>query len=435
MRYRDQLFENGLSLGKSEYRQMKYLHIMHEFTNRINKTEYKTIDSICQINIRLREINYVMRNDLKCAFDGKEATLVCLEPDCQVKLFCDGCSIDHSATHSGPTTIFSIRSLLQKNAVDSWFDKNQLGSTISQNDLWARHREFCLHMMGLVTKIDGFIKEKLKKESREFMLRDQAHLTKEAYQQFSNANSPDESKKLFTEYASEYQKLISLSKNPNIGSSVKVMHEIGQLYSSIKLQMDSIVQTVLQGNTSQESLNSTLLSLYFKDSTILLNPEHKKYVKERLVPEGASFKLLFRAKDNDFKASRFHHFCDDQGPTLTVIQVKDKIFGGFTDCSWASEGGLKMSSNSFLFSVDQKLKFSLRHPGKAVYHSKDCGPTFGGGHDLAISDNCGSTLSSWSSLGFSYVVPEELECDMPSLLAGSPDFYITDYEVYKVIYE
>lgn len=372
---------------------------------------------------------------MKCALDGKEATLVCLEPECKVRLFCDGCSVDHTLTHSIPTTIFSIQSLLQKNAVDLWFDQNQLKSTIKQDDLWSKHREFCLHMMEMVARIDNFIKEKLKKESREFLLRDQANSTKEIFQQFLNAKSPDESKKLFADYALEYQKLISLSKNPSIGSSEKVMQEIDQLYSGIRQRMDSIMQSILQSKTLSISLEPISPNASFKDSKILLKPEHKEYVREELFSDRVSFNLLFKAKDNDYKSSRFHQLCDDQGPTLTIIQVNDKIFGGFTDCPWASEGGFKKSPSSFLFSVDKKLKFSLRDPNKAVYHSKDYGPTFGGGHDLALSDNCGQNLSSWSSLNFSYVVPEELQGEAPKLLAGSPDFYVNDYEVYRVIYE
>ncbi len=376
-----------------------------------------------------------MRNNLKCIIDGKTATLVCLDPHCNIRLFCDGCSADHSVFHSSPTTIFSVQSLLQKNAVDDWFEQGQSTSSIKQDDLWMRHREFCLHMMEMVAKIDGFIKEKLKKESREFLMREQANSTKNSFQQFLETEDPEEGKRLFVEYALEYKKLISLTKNPQIGSSEKLMQEIDQLYSGVRLRMDSILEGVLHSGQLSRSVKSSLSNSRFKDSRILSQPEHKEFILDELFPEKVSFQLLFSAKDNDYKSSRFHELCDDQGPTLTIVQVNDNVFGGFTDVPWQSEGGFKKSSSSFLFSVDKKMKFGLRDSNKAVYHGKDYGPTFGGGHDLALYDKCGQNLASWSSLNFSYVVPEEHQGKAPKLLAGSTDFYVNEYEVYRVIYE
>ena len=61
-----------------------------------------------------------------------------------------------------------------------------------------------------------------------------------------------------------------------------------------------------------------------------------------------------RASDveNGFKGATFHNLCNGQGPTLTIIQANDKIFGGFTTLSWASELGYKNGDEkAFLFKV------------------------------------------------------------------------------------
>eukprot|EP00957_Ditylum_brightwellii_P000029 1986-Ditylum_brightwellii.AAC.1 len=48
--------------------------------------------------------------------------------------------------------------------------------------------------------------------------------------------------------------------------------------------------------------------------------------------------LLYRASRDGWEASDFHEKCNNQGPTLTVIQsTEGYIFGGFCDISWSNE--------------------------------------------------------------------------------------------------
>ena len=59
--------------------------------------------------------------------------------------------------------------------------------------------------------------------------------------------------------------------------------------------------------------------------------------KEYLQPVQASdtkWKLCFRASENSYSASAFHAACDNKGPTVTLVQVGDNVFGGYTDKSW-----------------------------------------------------------------------------------------------------
>ena len=75
----------------------------------------------------------------------------------------------------------------------------------------------------------------------------------------------------------------------------------------------------------------------FRESTILMNVEHRKILKGWL-PEAMAgeWRLLFRASRDGFAASAFHSKCDNKGPTVTVVKSSVNIFGGFTETSWTS---------------------------------------------------------------------------------------------------
>ena len=70
---------------------------------------------------------------------------------------------------------------------------------------------------------------------------------------------------------------------------------------------------------------------------------------------------------------------------------------------------------------------------RAVYSWSGRGPTFGGGHDLHIADNCHTNTNSYSKLGHTYQLPAGYTYNTPqawSLLAGSYSFKCDDYEVF-----
>ncbi len=67
----------------------------------------------------------------------------------------------------------------------------------------------------------------------------------------------------------------------------------------------------------------------------------------------------------------------------------DKIVGGYTPLAWARDFSYHedTSRTSFLFSLTNDDKFPLTDFQWATIYSDDVhGPTFGGGHDLYISD-------------------------------------------------
>ena len=142
--------------------------------------------------------------------------------------------------------------------------------------------------------------------------------------------------------------------------------------------------------------------------------------------------LLYRASLDGFEAAKFHKKCDNQSNTLTVIKSENGfVFGGFTPSPWDSSSRYKKQNNSFLFSLINESKKPEKiminsYYEKAIYCSASYGPTFGGGHDIYISDKSNENKLSYSGgSGNSYI-------SAYSTIAGSKNFQVLEIEVYRI---
>jgi hypothetical protein len=88
--------------------------------------------------------------------------------------------------------------------------------------------------------------------------------------------------------------------------------------------------------------------------------------------------LLFRASTHGLSPSIFHELCDDKGPTITIFKSKaDRVFGGFTQCSWDSKTGSKKDDKAFIYSIDRKQIYRVLNAQKAIKCKPNIGPCFG----------------------------------------------------------
>jgi hypothetical protein len=92
---------------------------------------------------------------------------------------------------------------------------------------------------------------------------------------------------------------------------------------------------------------------------------------------------------------------------------------------------------SFLFSLrnNEKLAPFIANlvPGNehyAIYCKSNHGPSFGGGHDLHISNNANGNQESYSKFGNYYQRPPGTAQAEYSLLVGSRNFTPTEIEVF-----
>jgi len=140
--------------------------------------------------------------------------------------------------------------------------------------------------------------------------------------------------------------------------------------------------------------------------------------------------LLYQNTLDGDSVSNFHSRCDGKGATVVIYEsVNGNVFGGYTSRSWSnpSSGNYYASSGSFLFRLRPSMeRYDLKsgRENYAVYLRKTYGPTFGGGHEIYITDNCRWIANSYSDCGNTYDVPSRYE-----LTGGNRHFRIKDYVV------
>ena len=85
-----------------------------------------------------------------------------------------------------------------------------------------------------------------------------------------------------------------------------------------------------------EGIVNALRASFFKYSAILSLEQRQtlvNWLKETGPITIASEKLLYCASRDGW--GNFHAYCDNKGPTVTVIKSGNYIFGGYTDNDWA----------------------------------------------------------------------------------------------------
>ena len=96
--------------------------------------------------------------------------------------------------------------------------------------------------------------------------------------------------------------------------------------------------------------------------------------------------------------------------------------------------GYKHALGSFIFSLQNNenippFKARLKYYGYAVYASSNYGPTFGGGHDLHISNKAASYTYSYTKFGRTYQRPSAVSY---TILAGTYRFSPSEVEVFDL---
>ena len=140
--------------------------------------------------------------------------------------------------------------------------------------------------------------------------------------------------------------------------------------------------------------------------------------------------LLFRASRDGFTPDKFHEYCNNKGPTITFVKIEnDCRIGGYSGISWTNDGFWVKDKDSFIFSLDNKLKIVNNNTKYTVNHCENYGPAFGSGGGTQITINNG--LKSWShdkGNCYSFKNKDLIGIDHQ----GQYFFDVKDYEVYKI---
>ena len=174
----------------------------------------------------------------------------------------------------------------------------------------------------------------------------------------------------------------------------------------------------------------------FQGSSFLTD-EEKKQISKWIHPyKVIRFNMLFNtAKDGD-SCSTYHYYCDGVFPTVTVVlDTSGRRFGGYSThdfCQSPIGSNGSRAPESFIFNLSNNKKFELidNFNTSAIYRYNSYGPTFGGGYDMQIADQCLSNTSSYCNKS-SYNTGNNNLLDEN----GPTSFQVSNYEVYQVLFE
>ena len=182
-------------------------------------------------------------------------------------------------------------------------------------------------------------------------------------------------------------------------------------------------------NILPEFLKSSIIQGDSKNQELIIN-----WIKEKRKKEEINFELIFKMTENGSESKDFHQFCNDKGPTLTLMSTtEEKKFGGFTSLNWKSEGGFvsDISMETFIFSLNLGKKYDLNDKEKsAIKFDLNNGPTFGNG-DIIVYQNMkdGKTYANEKS---SFL--EDYNLELIQKEGEQQSFNIQEIEVYRIIF-
>ena len=144
----------------------------------------------------------------------------------------------------------------------------------------------------------------------------------------------------------------------------------------------------------------------------LLNQPNANQLATWLGQGDLNFTNIFSGAAGISSSAAFHAAVDGVGPTFILVQTDHGLIGGYDPSSWNSSTSYNFTvadadRTAFIFnlstaSILRQLLNGQGNPGSGQYQTFNYsfyGPTFGGGHDLAVND---STLSSGYAYPYSY---------------------------------
>ncbi|CAB5390433.1 unnamed protein product [Rhizophagus irregularis] len=195
--------------------------------------------------------------------------------------------------------------------------------------------------------------------------------------------------------------------------------------------IDFYVQILEYYSSNEESHSKFGINLMKIDSRII-NSDHALLIGNFIKIAAQygrdvtfDFELLVRGSRDGFDLQNFHDNCNEKGPTITIVSVKntDEILGGYNPLNFGSTREYYVCEDSFLFSLDKNklTKFIFSKIVDKEHAFFDYGIDFGANHsDLRLLKNNTNEGQCYNN---SY---EKL------IRRRAGTFEIDDYEVFQV---
>ena len=170
------------------------------------------------------------------------------------------------------------------------------------------------------------------------------------------------------------------------------------------------------GNVSNKIFNDTKID--FDENLIKLWLNNKNFKTE----------LLFRKTRDGDTPKDFHNKCDNKGITIIFIETsKGYKFGGYTELQWDTSNKGKTDKSTFLFSFNNKEKYTSRKNRETIGCSSSVGPYFGWNWPEIYLKNTLNKGQSWNYTENTFVLDRKL--------TGGEEYWdVKELEVFKITY-
>ena len=156
---------------------------------------------------------------------------------------------------------------------------------------------------------------------------------------------------------------------------------INNLCNIIKDQENDIKDLKTRVNVLEEKMkkleeNNIIKRIKNKDSligSIIKNEEQYNLICDYIdKKKDFKFELLYKGTLDGDTYDIFHKKCDNQGPTISIIESTDgQIFGGYTSKSWDINKSDIPDPDSFLFNINIKKKYCVSN-NKGLSYGNIC---------------------------------------------------------------
>ena len=139
--------------------------------------------------------------------------------------------------------------------------------------------------------------------------------------------------------------------------------------------------------------------------------------------------LLFRKTRDGSNIENFHEKCDNKGITIVFIETtKGYKFGGYTELLWNNNSGHIKDKSTFIFSFNNKQKYTPRNDNNTIYCGIGQGPQFGSSYpEIHFISNLNRGRSYDNSTENTFLLGRKLT-------NGEEYWDVKEIEIFKIIY-
>ena len=216
-----------------------------------------------------------------------------------------------------------------------------------------------------------------------------------------------------------------MTENKELKNRISLIENIIQIQGEHIKQLTENKDLNKSKSIIKEEKTNLLGNNFFCDSDIVKNKKDIEILISFLPKRPKKTSILFNSKSDGYTIENFHKKVDNNSPSIIIIKtITNRTFGGYTEHIWnIKNNGIYKDDNAFVFSLDNKQKYTVINSENAVIERKE--HIQFGACCFSINNNC--NIKKNESGGYSYRTTE-------FCLSGKSNFIVKDYEVHLIEY-